>query len=144
MRYRQIILILLGMVAGSPLLAQEGSEDLQVYCTIEPVFHCAEPMDDGGYIGHFGYRTSCPESDKPVKDVFVDIGDDNYFTPGPIDRGQPKIFLPGEHVDEFEVEFSALEIREGKEFGWIVRKIAIPVDITKTKDASLDCTSLSY
>ena len=144
MRYRHIILILLGMVAGSPLLAQEGSEDLQVYCTIEPIFHCAEPMDGGSYIGHFGYRTACPKSEKPVEDVFVDIGDGNYFTPEPIDRGQPKIFLPGEHVDEFEVEFTSEDINTGKDLGWTVRKIGIRVDLSKTRDASLDCNNLPY
>jgi hypothetical protein len=76
--------------------------------------------------------------------VFIDIGDDNYFTPGPIDRGQPKIFLPGEHVDEFEVDFTAKEMNQGKEPGWTVRTIGIRVDFSKMKDASLDCNNLPY
>jgi len=101
-------------------------------------------MVDGSAIGHFGYRVSCPESDKPVEEVFVEIGDDNYFTPGPIDRGQPKIFLPGEHVDEFEAEFTAEETGKEKNPGWTVRKIGIRVDFSKTKDASLDCNNLPY
>ena len=141
--YRPVISIYLLMLAGSPTLAEQGGGE-SVYCSVEPIFHCAERMDDGSYIGHFGYRTSCAEGDKNTGDVFIDIGDDNYFTPGPDDRGQPKVFLPGEHVDDFEVEFTASEISKAKEFGWTVRKIGIWVDFSKTEDASLDCNNLPY
>ena len=144
MRQKQTILILSGMLAVSQIVAQEDSGETQNTCSVKPIYHCAEPMDDGSYIGHFGYRTSCPKSDKPVEDVFIDIGDDNYFTPEPADRGQPKIFLPGEHVDEFEGEFTAKEVREGKKFSWTIRKIGIPIDFSKTEDASLDCNKLPY
>ena len=142
MCHQQITLILLGMLAGLPVLAQEGSGESPNPCTVEPIFHCGKTMDDGSVIGHFGYRGSCPESDKPVEDIYVQIGDDNYFTPGPIDRGQPKIFMQGEHVDEFEVEFSAKEIKKGKEFRWTVLKAGVGVDFSKTKDGSLDCSLL--
>ena len=141
MRHRQII-ILLGLLAGSPVLAQEGDGEPPNPCTVEPIFHCAQAMKDGSAIGHFGYRRSCPEGDKPVEDFFVPIGDDNSFAPGPADRGQPKIFVPGEHVDEFEVEFSAGEVKEGKEFDWTVLKAATRVNFSTTKDASLDCKKL--
>ena len=144
MRHKQTILILFGMLAVSQLVAQEDGGELQNACSVKLIFHCAEPMEDGSYIAHFGYRTSCPVSDKPVEDVFIEIGDDNYFTPEPVDRGQPKIFLAGEHVDEFEVEFTAKEISKAKEFGWTVRKIGIRVDLSKTEDASLDCNKLPY
>lgn len=139
---KKIILILLGTLAGSSVLAQEDSEELQNPCTTEPIFHCAETMDDGSAIGHFGYRTSCPESDPPIEDVYVPIGDDNYFSPEPIDRGQPLVFRTGEHVDEFEAEFSTEEVNKGVE--WTVLKIGIRVDFSKTQDASLDCTKLVY
>jgi hypothetical protein len=142
MCHKQILSILLGVLAASPLLAQEGTEELPNPCTVEPIFHCAEPMDGGGTIGHFGYRSSCPESDKPIDDMFVPIGDDNYFAPEPIDRGQPLVFKPGEHMDEFEAEFSAEEVKKGS--GWTVLKIGIKVDFSKTKDASLDCENLPY
>ena len=144
MRHKQTILILSGMLAVSQIVAQEDSGETLNTCSVKPIYHCAEPMDDGSYIGHFGYRVLCPKSDKPVEDVFIDIGDDNYFTPGAIDRGQPKIFLPGEHVDEFEVEFTVKEISKAKEFGWTVRKIGIRVDLSKTEDALLDCKKLPY
>ena len=142
MNRKQIISILLGMLAGSPLMAQEDGEPLPNPCTVEPVFHCVEAMDDGSAIGHFGYRTSCPESDPPIEEVYVAIGDDNYFAPGAIDRGQPTVFVLGDHVDEFESEFSAEEVKKGS--SWTVLKIGARIDFAKTKDASLDCNKLSY
>ena len=142
MRHKQIILILLGVLAGSPVLAQEDSKELPNPCTAEPIFHCAQPMDDGSVIGHFGYRSSCPESDKPVENKYIPIGDDNYFAPEPVDRGQPTVFIQGEHADEFEVEFSAKEIKQGKGSGWTVLGIGVSVDFSRTKDTSLDCKKL--
>lgn len=142
MCHKQIISILVGLLATSPVLAQESGEELANPCTVEPIFHCAESMDDGGAIAHFGYRMSCPESDTPNDDVFVPIGDDNYFTPEPIDRGQPTVFAEGDHMDEFEFEYLAEEVKKGS--GWTVLKIGINVDFTKTKDASLDCENLPY
>jgi len=144
MCHKQNILILLGMLAGSPLLAQEGDEALPNPCTIEPVFHCAESMADGSAIAHFGYRTSCPASDKPLEDIYVPIGDDNYFTPEPIDRGQPMVFKVGEYIDEFESEFSAEAVKKGKGSSWTVLKIGTRIDFSKTKDAFLDCNKLPY
>jgi hypothetical protein len=137
-----ILLGMLGMLAASPVLAQEGAEEPPPPCTVEPIFHCAESMDDGGAIAHFGYRMSCPESEEPIDDMIVPIGDDNYFAPGPIDRGQPMMFAPGDHTDEFESQYLAEEVKKGS--GWTVRKIGINVDFTRTKDASLDCENLPY
>jgi hypothetical protein len=144
MCYKQSIFVLLGMLAGSPLLAQEGSGEPPNPCTIEPIFHCVQTMDDGVVIGHFGYRCFCPESDKPVEDVYISIGDDNYFAPGLVDRGQAKVFIPGEHVDEFEVDFSAEEVTNGKEIGWTVLNNEARVNFSTTEDASLDCDNLPY
>ena len=144
MFHKHTITALVGILAGAPVLAQQESAGLPDSCTIEPIFHCAEPMDDGSIIGHFGYNRLCPGSDKVVEDVYISIGEDNYFSPDPIDRGQPKVFMLGEHVDEFEAEFTANEIDTGKEFSWTVLKVGIPVDFSKTKDATLDCNNLPY
>jgi hypothetical protein len=142
MRRKQIVSILVGTLSGSPVLAQEGAGAPPNPCTVEPIFHCAQPMKDGSIIGHFGYGVSCPESDTPPEDLFIQIGEDNFFTPAPIDRGQPKVFTPGKHVDEFEVEFSAEEVKKAKEIAWTVLKVKTSADLSKTKDASLDCNSL--
>ena len=142
MCHKQILSILLGMFAVVPVLAQEDGEAPPHPCTVEPIFHCAETMGEGGAVGHFGYRMSCPESDKPFDDVFVAIGEENYFAPEITDRGQPTVFAPGEHMDEFESEFTAEEVKKGA--SWTVLKIRINVDFTKTKDASLDCEKLPY
>ena len=142
MTNRHVMVFMLGMLAGTPLQAQESSEKLPHPCTIEPIFHCAHSMDDGSVIARFGYRTTCPESDKPVADLYVPIGDDNYFAPEPMDRGQPTFFMQGEHVDEFDAEFSAEELKTGKAFGWTVLKIRATVDLSRTKDDSVDCGTL--
>lgn len=144
MFHKQTSLLLLCMLAGAPVLAQEGGEKLPTPCTTEPIFHCVESLDSGGAIAHFGYRTTCPATDKPLDDIYVPIGDDNHFKPEPVDRGQPTVFMPGEHVDEFEVEYSADEIKKAGEIAWILQKIAIRVDLSKSKDAALDCNNLPY
>ena len=142
--HKKIIAVMVGLLSGTSVLAQKNSEEMPNPCTVTPIFHCAESMGDGNYLGHFGYRASCPDSDKPIKERFVEIGDENYFSPGSTDRGQPKIFISGDHVDEFEVEFSAAEIQEAKEFGWTVLKNRITVDLSRIKDGSLDCANLPY
>ena len=144
MCHKHAISVLIGLLAGAPVLAQQEGAGLPDPCTIEPIFHCAEPMEDGGFIGHFGYNRWCPESDKVIEEVYISFGDDNSFSPKPIDRGQPKIFAPGMHVDEFESEFSAEELKKGNEFVWTVLKTGVSVDFYRTKDASLDCNKLPY
>lgn len=140
---KQITSLLLAMLVESPVLAQESSVKTPDLCKIEPIFHCAEHMDNGTVIGHFGYRRSCPKSDRPIEDAYIRIGDDNSFTPKPIDRGQPKVFVQGDHIDEFEVEFSATEIKKGTKYSWAVLKASAGVNFDRTKDAFLDCTKLS-
>lgn len=144
MCHKKVIPILLGMLAGAPVLAQQGSEEQPNPCTVEPVFHCAEALADGSFTAHFGYRTSCPESDQPFEKIYIPIGDDNKFAPEPIDRGQPTFFYEGEYVDEFEAEFSAEELKQAKAIGWTIRKVGIGIDFSRTKDASLDCNNLPY
>ena len=81
----------------------------------------------------------------PIDDVYVDIGDDNYFAPGPVDRGQPTVFLYWViMLMSSKSEFSAEEVKKAKAFDWTVRKIGIRVDFAKTEDASLDCNNLPY
>ena len=135
---------LLGLLSVAPAHAQQGGEVLPHPCTVTPIYHCAEPMQGGGYIAHFGYGVLCDYSDKPVEERFIQIGDDNFFSPEPVDRGQPKTFVAGAHIDEFEVEILASEAMKGDSISWTVLQTTVHVDLARTKDDSLDCAYLGY
>jgi hypothetical protein len=139
---KQIIPILLGMLAVSPVLAQEESGEKPNPCTVKPIFHCVQSLDDGTFLGHFGYTTSCVDDDELKTESYIDIGDENFFSPGDGDRGQSKIFSRGKNVDVFEVEFSSKEIKKGIELVWNVMGRTARVDYSKTSDAELDCKKL--
>jgi len=134
--------ITLAMLAASPVWAQAGSDEQVSPCVAEPIFHCVQHLDGGSAIGRFGYRLQCPDDAGPEAELFIDIGDDNLFSPDRKDRGQPKAFLPGEHVDEFEVEFSLAEVKGDAAIQWSVQGQTATVDFSKTKDGSLDCSLL--
>ena len=127
------------MLAGQSAIAQVSDRNLPDPCTIEPIFHCAENLDGETVIAHFGYRRTCPLTDKPFSDAFIQIGENNYFSPGPVDKGQPKVFVEGERVDEFEVEFSVQEVQSGTIFRWTVNNLEAIVDFSKAKDAFMEC-----
>jgi len=129
---------------GSYASARDATDTESHPCSLEPIFHCAEMLDDGSAIGHFGYNLVCPEDLEQVADLFVQIGDNNLFEPDPKDRGQPKVFAPGEHFDEFEAEFTAQEVKESKGIYWHVTKSYTRVDFSRTADEVLDCTKLPY
>ena len=135
-------ILLLAMFAGTTAMAQEDSGEAKHPCTLMPIFHCAKALDDGTTIAHFGYDMQCPEDLETVPDLFIPIGEDNYFSPDPMDRGQPTAFLPGRHVDEFEAEFSAEERKSAKDMYWAVKKISASVDFSKTRDEDLNCATL--
>jgi len=101
-------------------------------------------LDDGSAIGHFGYNLVCPEDLEQITDLFVQIGDNNLSEPNPKDRGQPKVFAPGERFDEFEAEFTPQEVKEAKGVYWHVTKSYTHVDFSKSADAALECTMLPY
>jgi len=136
-------LLLLTLSTGTAI-AQEDAGEKPNPCTLLPIYHCAEQLDTGLTVGHFGYNMQCPEGLENIPDLYVPIGDDNYFSPDPKDRGQPTNFLPGRHADEFEVEFTAEEIRKAKDLHWSVLKISASVDFSKTRDEDLDCSHPSY
>ena len=134
--------ITLAMLAASPVWAQTGSDEQASPCVAEPIFHCVQHLDGGSAVGHFGYRLQCPADAGPEAELFIDIGDDNLFSPDRKDRGQPKAFLPGEHVDEFEVDFSLAEVKGDAAIQWSVLDQTATVDFSKTKDGSLNCSVL--
>ena len=54
-----------------------------------PMLKCVRPNGDGSFTAFFGYINSNRSA------VHVAVGNSNKFTPGPLDRGQPKVFQPG-------------------------------------------------
>lgn len=142
MHHVYIASITLAMLAASPAGAQAGSAEQAPSCVAEPIFHCMQHLDGGSAIGHFGYRLQCPDDAETAAELYIDIGDDNLFFPGTIDRGQTKVFLSGEHVDDFEVEFSLAEVKGDSAIQWSVLDQTATVDFSKTKDGSLDCSFL--
>jgi hypothetical protein len=136
--------LLLAIFAGTAAMAQEDSGETEHPCFVRPIFHCVKLHADGSATGHFGYDMQCPEDLEDVPDLNISIGEDNYFNPATVDSGLPILFLPGKHVDEFEIDFSEKEIKEAKDMYWAVKKISTSVDFSKTKDDDLNCETLPY
>ena len=147
--YRICVLAIISVLLPLSSWAQEDKENAarwKASCIVVPVFHCAQHLEKGGAIGYFGYDLQCPE-DAPAAgeaEVYIDINDNNLFSPGSKDRGQPKVFLSGEHYDEFEVDFSMEEVKGGSVIQWSVLGRAATVNFFKTKDEQLDCSTMSY
>lgn len=138
------ILAIVSTLLSVPSWAQENSAKWESSCIIVPIFHCVQHLDQGGAIGYFGYDLQCPDDAPATAEVYVDINDDNLFSPGSKDRGQPKVFLSGEHLDEFEVDFSAAEVEGGSVIHWSVLGRTAMADFFKTKDEYMDCSTRSY
>jgi hypothetical protein len=70
---------------------------------IIPTLQCVRNNGGGSFTAYFGYNNSNIEA------VFIAVNQSNHFTPGsPLfgwDRGQPEIFLPGNHTNVFSVNF---------------------------------------
>ena len=94
-------------------------------------------------IGHFGYTYTCADGSTPELEMYVDIGEQNRFSPGNKDRGQSKVFYAGMNVDVFEVEFTPEEVEKDAALVWTVRDRGAHVSFTRTADAFLDCSELS-
>ena len=142
MRHIYSVSITLALLAVSQVGAQAGSDEQVSPCVAEPIFHCVRHLEEGGATGHFGYKLQCPDDAGPTAKLFIDIGDDNLFSPGREDRGQTIVFLPGEHVDEWEVDFTAAEVKSDSGIHWSILDQTATVDFSKTKDGSLDCSVL--
>lgn len=142
MRNIFILVIISAMQPGS-LLAQEGSIKWDSICVVEPVFHCTQHLESGGAIGYFGYDLQCPDDAPDTAEVYIDISENNLFSPGSKDRGQPKVFLSGEHMDEFEVDISRAEVEAASVIQWSVQGRSATVEYFKTKDNFLDCSTMS-
>jgi hypothetical protein len=69
--------------------------------TLVPILDCATVSADGTTeTAFFGYTSTFSS---PVN---VDVGPNNFFTPGALYRGQPTVFNPGNFPHEFATTFS--------------------------------------
>ena len=141
--YKIFMLAIVSTLLSVPSWAQENSAKWESSCVIVPIFHCVQHLEGGTAIGHFGYDLQCPDDVSTEAEIYIDINDKNLFSPDPKDRGQPKVFLSGEHIDEFEADFSMAEVKGGSVIQWSVQGQTAMVDFSKTKDESLNCSVLS-
>ncbi|MEC9191490.1 MAG: hypothetical protein VYC52_02995, partial [Pseudomonadota bacterium] len=94
----------LGMVCLS-LLMTSITASAQSYRSgqhVEPAFEGWRPNPDGTFSFMFGYMNENWE-EVPT----VPVGEDNFFSPGDSDRGQPTRFLPRRNRFNFEVTVPA-------------------------------------
>lgn len=65
---------------------------------VEPAYEGWRQNEDGSYSFMFGYHNENWE-----EELDLPVGDNNFFEPGPTDRGQPTHFLPRRNRFTFEV-----------------------------------------
>lgn len=69
---------------------------------IEPAYEGWRQLDDGSYMMIFGYHNENWE-----EELDIPVGENNFFTPGLEDQGQPTHFLPRRNRFTFEVPVPA-------------------------------------
>lgn len=82
---------------------QDNDEFNQVVLKIAPIAECVDVNQNGTLVAHFGYRNDAASA------VDVAIGQRNYFSPGAVDRGQPKTFFTGRVNNVFTVTFPSTD-----------------------------------
>jgi hypothetical protein len=83
-----------------------------IEAALRPVLECVLELREDRYVAFFGYANSF---DEPVE---LEVGSNNRFSPGPIDRGQPSIFPVGRSAPYPEAAFSV--IFDGKPLVWFL------------------------
>ena len=111
------VVMLLG--ASSSGLAQVSRRDVPIVTQpqqrfssgqdIQPIFEGWTRNDDGSYNFLFGYLNR-NYAERP----HVPVGEDNFFSPGEADRGQPAYFYPRTNRYQFEVRVPADFPRDGE------------------------------
>jgi len=115
---RRILPAALALLCLLSLAPSGASGQAITYTQGQPVYPAYEGWrhgDDGGYILMFGYMNQNWE-----QTPLVPVGADNYFTPGPADRGQPTLLLPRRNRFIFEVPVPA-SFGEDDELIWTLR-----------------------
>ena len=108
-----VVMTVLGFTANAPAgLAQINSRDVPVVTQpqqrfnsgqdIQPIFEGWTRNEDGSYSFLFGYLNR-NYAERPE----IPVGEDNFFSPGEPDRGQPTYFYPRTNRYQFEVPVPA-------------------------------------
>lgn len=92
----------LGFVLGAPSHADAQGLTFSKGQSVAPAFEGWRENDDGSFSLMFGYMNRNWE-----EQLDIPVGEGNYFTPGPQDRGQPTHFLPRRNRFVFEVRVPA-------------------------------------
>ena len=93
------------LVLTAVLLTHERADAQLTYTkgqTVSPAYEGFEANPDGSYNLLFGYMNR-----NWLEEVDVSTGPDNFFSPGPEDRGQPSHFLPRRNRFIFKVQVPA-------------------------------------
>lgn len=95
----RFFVIALSAVVLSPLASADTYRSGQ---HVEPAFEGWRPNDDGTFNMMFGYMNENWEEEPDMP-----VGENNMFSPGDADRGQPTHFLPRRNRFTFEVQVPA-------------------------------------
>lgn len=85
------------LIVASPLSSAD-TDDYSIGEHVEPAFEGWRENADGTFSFMFGYM-----NENWQEEPNVPVGDDNFFSPGELDRGQPTHFLPRRNRFTFEV-----------------------------------------
>lgn len=100
-RVATVAVVALGLALGASAAAAQGLT-FNKGQSVSPAYEGWSRNDDGSYNLIFGYMNRNWEEEPDVP-----VGPDNYFSPGPQDRGQPTHFLPRRNRFVFEVQVPA-------------------------------------
>lgn len=103
------------LLASAPGLAEAQAITYTKGQPVYPAYEGWRHGDDGGYILMFGYMNQNWE-----QTPHVPVGPDNFFSPGPADRGQPTLLLPRRNRFIFEVPVPA-SFGQTDELVWTLR-----------------------
>jgi hypothetical protein len=88
---------LLLLITGSSLLRADN-DDYSIGEHVEPAFEGWRENSDGSLVFMFGYM-----NENWLEELDVPVGEENFFSPGEFDRGQPTHFQPRRNRFTFEV-----------------------------------------
>lgn len=94
--------MIFGMVFFAGLMSASAQNNYHTGQHIEVAYEGWELMPDGTFDIHFGYHNENWEEMPNIP-----VGDDNFFSPGPQDRGQPTFFQPRRNRFVFTVNVPA-------------------------------------